>query len=222
MQAYGFYPVGFGPRVDIERSIPFLSDHPDKLIARKQFNAVPFITGITENEGELFGASINRRNKIIQKLLEIIFFIIILLALTTDNEILKKFKKDPIESVLYSIGMEKKKGGYEIARKVHQHYFGDEMMKDEELHVPYGLVNKLRKYNCCKRGSQTNFLNLFKLSSDFGFFKCVDETAKLYSKYNRYPTYYYNYGHRAQISFSNFLEIPEELDFGKKIKIFYA
>ncbi len=53
------YPVAFGPRVDKERTSPFLPDDPEKLITLGQFNNVPLIAGLTESEGGLFGASKN-------------------------------------------------------------------------------------------------------------------------------------------------------------------
>ena len=52
------YPVAFGPRIDKERDSPFLPDDPEKLVTLGQFNAVPLIAGLTQNEGGLFGASI--------------------------------------------------------------------------------------------------------------------------------------------------------------------
>jgi hypothetical protein len=51
------YPITFGPRIDKERSSPFLPDDPEQLITLGQFNPVPFIIGLNENEGGLFGAS---------------------------------------------------------------------------------------------------------------------------------------------------------------------
>ncbi len=51
------WPVAFGPRVDKERTSPFLPDDPEKLITLGQFNNVPLIAGLTESEGGLFGAS---------------------------------------------------------------------------------------------------------------------------------------------------------------------
>lgn len=50
------YPIAFGPRLDSERDSPFIPDHPTALISRKQFNSVPVIFGVTENEGGLFTA----------------------------------------------------------------------------------------------------------------------------------------------------------------------
>jgi hypothetical protein len=51
------YPVAFGPRVDSERLTPFLPDKPESIVQRKQFNQVPIISGLTQDEGGLFAAS---------------------------------------------------------------------------------------------------------------------------------------------------------------------
>lgn len=50
------FPLAFTPRIDIERSPPFLPAHPDKLISQEKFNHVPLIAGVTENEGALVTA----------------------------------------------------------------------------------------------------------------------------------------------------------------------
>lgn len=50
------FPVAFGPRIDVERESPVLPDEPAKMIARKQFNHVPIIAGVTSDEGGLFSA----------------------------------------------------------------------------------------------------------------------------------------------------------------------
>lgn len=51
------FPVAFGPRIDAERTSPFLPDDPAALVARKEFNSVPYINGLTKDEGALFGSS---------------------------------------------------------------------------------------------------------------------------------------------------------------------
>ena len=51
----GFMPImDFGPRVDSERQNPFLPAHPTDLLKRGEYNHVPLITGVTENEGLVF------------------------------------------------------------------------------------------------------------------------------------------------------------------------
>ena len=50
------YPVAFGPRIDLERNIPFLPDDPFKLMIEKRFNQVPMIVGLNSDEGGLFSA----------------------------------------------------------------------------------------------------------------------------------------------------------------------
>ena len=58
MQVLGFFPMMlFGPRVDKERPSPFLPDEPRRLIEEKRFNHVPYILGVTKNEGAMFVGS---------------------------------------------------------------------------------------------------------------------------------------------------------------------
>lgn len=47
------FPLAFVPRIDVERSSPFLPAHPEELIANRMFNQVPLILGVTKNEGAL-------------------------------------------------------------------------------------------------------------------------------------------------------------------------
>jgi carboxylesterase type B len=44
----------YGPRVDIERSNPFLPAHPRELMKTGNYNHVPLIIGVTANEGIYF------------------------------------------------------------------------------------------------------------------------------------------------------------------------
>lgn len=54
-QELNMFPIAmFHPRLDAERKNPFLPEDPLKLIEQKRFNAVPFMTGVTQNEGALF------------------------------------------------------------------------------------------------------------------------------------------------------------------------
>lgn len=53
----GIFPlVLFGPRVDVERKSPFLPAEPTELIRKKQFSSVPYIMGVTQNEGVMMAA----------------------------------------------------------------------------------------------------------------------------------------------------------------------
>jgi carboxylesterase type B len=47
------FPIAFGPRIDVERSNPFLPAHPHELIESGKYNDVPLIIGLTQNEGAL-------------------------------------------------------------------------------------------------------------------------------------------------------------------------
>ena len=42
--------MGFGPRIDVERQVPFLAQHPTDLIKGGLFNDVPFMIGANRNE----------------------------------------------------------------------------------------------------------------------------------------------------------------------------
>lgn len=51
------YPIAFGPRIDVERKMPFLPDDPRNLIRQKRINSVPLIAGVNRNEGALIALS---------------------------------------------------------------------------------------------------------------------------------------------------------------------
>ena len=68
-------PFTFGPRIDSERLSPFLPDSPETLVSRKQFNHVPIISGLTQDEGGLFAASITIQNfKILIRISKVILY----------------------------------------------------------------------------------------------------------------------------------------------------
>ncbi|XP_046453233.1 esterase E4-like isoform X4 [Daphnia pulex] len=165
--SFGLYPVAFGPRVDSEREFPFLPDSPEVLVSRKQFNHVPIIAGLTKDEGGLFAASLAGPY----------------------GENLELLKKDPVDAVLYAIGMEKHKNGLEIAQKAHDHYFVSK--ENNDMITQYG-----------------------ELSSDIGFFKCVDDSVKLLRQYSDHPVYYYHYAHHGQNSLVKMFNGPSDMDFG--------
>lgn len=50
--------------------------------------------------------------------------------------------------------------------------------------------------------------------SDYAFFKGIDESVMLFSRYSNERVYYYNYGHRGQLSISRLLNYPAGVDFG--------
>ena len=50
------FPIGFGPRIDVERADPFIAAHPQTLIKEKRFNHVPYITGLNKNEASFIVA----------------------------------------------------------------------------------------------------------------------------------------------------------------------
>ncbi|XP_057380572.1 carboxylic ester hydrolase-like [Daphnia carinata] len=122
----GLYPVAFVPRVDKEREFPFLPDTPERLVANKQFNQVPFIGGLTVDEGGLFAASLA----------------------TVDGLAMEEFKKDPVKNVLYALAMENKKGGLHMAQKVYDHYFSN-VKTDADIITQYGeLSSHIEFFKC--------------------------------------------------------------------------
>ena len=52
--------------------------------------------------------------------------------------------------------------------------------------------------------------------SDYAFFKGIDDAVHLLSKFSDKPTYYYLFGHRAQLSTTTLLGLPSDLNLGKK------
>lgn len=68
IQGLGIFPIAFGPRVDSERDSPFLPDDPAKLVSRKEFNSVPVIAGVTQNEGGYYAARNTSLDYILNKL----------------------------------------------------------------------------------------------------------------------------------------------------------
>ncbi len=55
-----------------------------------------------------------------------------------DGENLLLLKKDPVDAVLYAIGMEKRKDGLVIAQKAHDHYFVSK--ENNDMVTQYGEV----------------------------------------------------------------------------------
>ncbi|XP_046451699.1 venom carboxylesterase-6-like [Daphnia pulex] len=78
------FPVGFGPRVDVERESPFLPAKPRILMESKQINSVPVIIGTNRNEG---GSMIRR-------------------LLSRNGRLLNKFVENPVKYFSYMTGME--------------------------------------------------------------------------------------------------------------------
>jgi hypothetical protein len=62
---------------------------------------------------------------------------------------LELLKKDPVDAVLYAIGMEKHKNGLEIAQKAHDHYFVSK--ENNDMITQYGEVsnNNIRQILTC-------------------------------------------------------------------------
>lgn len=130
LQLGGFYPSSFGPRIDVERETPVLSDHPAKLIAEKKFNDVPLISGLTKDEGAFMAAG--KQTLIFSQMSSLCSFISVLAPVLAsgNGEKLAAFNKDPITSVRYILGLENRIDGLEIATQVYSHYFGNQETGD--------------------------------------------------------------------------------------------
>lgn len=165
---FGMFPLAFVPRIDAERSLPFVPAYPEELIAERKFNQVPLILGVTKNEGALVSAS---------------FFV-------NDDKHMDEFKADPIGIIRYMIQMENHPNGQQMAQLVHDHLF--------TLQKPYE--------------DQKQQIEL--IASDYGLFKCTDDSVALFSEFNSQSTYYYFYTHRGQFSFPQMVGVPPEIDLG--------
>ena len=95
---------------------------------------------------------------------------------TIDGKSLELFKADPINDLLYSMGMEMQTNGLEIAQKAYDHYFVNNKESDDIV-TQYGQVCNLKKNPCPILNDLIPFSLQF--TSDIGFFKCVDDSVKL-------------------------------------------
>ncbi|XP_046639107.1 venom carboxylesterase-6-like isoform X1 [Daphnia pulicaria] len=95
-------PVGFGPRVDVERESPFLPAEPRKLMETNQINSVPMIAGSTRNEG---GSMVRR-------------------LVSDDRKLLNEFNKDPLKYFRFMMGIEDQSFfGDKIIKQIAYRYF---------------------------------------------------------------------------------------------------
>ena len=99
---------------------------------------MPIISGLTQDEGGLFAASITIQN--FKILIRIFKSNSISLALATvDGKSLEVFKKDPVNALLHLLSLEKQKNGLEITQKVYDHYFVNNKETDDIV-TQYGQV----------------------------------------------------------------------------------
>nr|CAH0110476.1 unnamed protein product [Daphnia galeata] len=159
------YPIAFGPRIDIERKSPFIPGDPRKLMESKQINSVPIISGLNKNEGAL----------------------LIIMLLSNNGELLRKFKRDPVKYLRFVVGADNIND--EIVHQISDRFFS--------LDKPFD-PNTIPK--------------LIEIFSDYAFFQDVDESVQLFSKYNDEATYYYLYNHRSQLTLQRFLGVSSSLD----------
>ncbi|XP_046451732.1 venom carboxylesterase-6-like isoform X1 [Daphnia pulex] len=159
------YPIAFGPRIDIERKSPFLPGHPRELMESKQFNSVPVISGLNKNEGAL----------------------VILMLLSNNGELLRRFNKDPVKYLRLVVNSDDIDD--DIVKQISDRYFA----LDKPFHP-----NQISK--------------LAEIFSDYAFFQDLDESVELFSKYNDEATYYYMYNHTSQFTLQRFLGVSSSLD----------
>lgn len=116
-------PIGFGPRIDKERSEPFLPEDPVKILKSGSFNHVPFITGVNANEGAF---AIARFINSGEKQMDILH-------------------NNPGMYIKYMAGIEFEKNALRNSLSVYQSYFGNKTvtdMKDFERLISDGLFFK--------------------------------------------------------------------------------
>ena len=51
--------------------------------------------------------------------------------------------------------------------------------------------------------------------SDTIMFKCIDESANLFRKFNDNPTYFYHYAHRGTLSLAMLMGAPPNVQLGE-------
>ena len=129
------------------------------------------------------------------------------------QKLLTELNRDPLLSIAYNTNMEKRKDGRAIAQKIYDHYF----LRDGNRDVinSFGQVIQLKLIVLFYRSFILDLFEIIQLSSDYGFFKCLDDTVKLFSRHNDpHDTYYYYYAHKSNLSYLQLLGIPPNMDFG--------
>ncbi|XP_046639314.1 venom carboxylesterase-6-like isoform X1 [Daphnia pulicaria] len=106
------------------------------------------------------------------------------------NRVMQAFKDDPIRTLSFLINMEKRPDGLEMAQLVHDRYLDKQQNYEDQME------------------------QIEQIISDYGLFKCTDDSVNLFSQFNDYPTFYYFYTHRGQFSFPQLVGITPEMDFG--------
>ena len=132
-----------------------------------------------------------------------------------DEKAMQVFKDDPIGIIRYMINMEMRENSREIAKLVHDEYFSSNKTYEEQIEQ-IEKVYAMEFYNtsCIQSITSIVWLLFIQLTADYGLFKCTDESVKLFSQYNKQPTYYYYYSHRGQISFPQLVGVSPEIDLG--------
>ncbi|KZS20997.1 Liver carboxylesterase 1 [Daphnia magna] len=161
-------PIAFGPRIDRERKLPFISDDPRKLIEQNRINSVPLITGLNENEGAF----------------------VVALLLANNGSLMQNFTEDPLKYLRYIAGVQFTEDSDKIVNRIIDRYFVRNVTFKNQL------------------------TQLEQMISDCAFFKGIDDSVHLLTKFSDHPTYYYMYGHQGQLSLPSLLGLPSTFDFG--------
>lgn len=123
-----------GPRVDAERDQPFLPDVPETLIRTRKFNSVPYIAGLTKNEGAfIVGGNLIISSNVCSLACSILFVLAFIALLAHGGHTMKEFKTDPLKYIPYMLDFELHKGSREIAKKIIDQYFDSERDYDSQL-----------------------------------------------------------------------------------------
>ena len=107
------FPIAFGPRVDVERPSPFMPQHPEVIIQEGLFSAVPFITGVVQNEAAFIIAALIGKN----------------------GSLMDRYDQDPITFTRYLLGLEFKSDGQEMARRAIDRYLLKRSKPSQQLHA---------------------------------------------------------------------------------------
>ena len=125
------FPVGFGPRVDVERQQPFMPQHPEMMIRQGLFNPVPLITGVVQNEAAFIIAALIGNN----------------------GSFMDRYDQDPNTFTRYILSQEFKSEGQEIARSAIDRYLLKRRKPSQQLHAMDRVipppVNSLKAFNHC-------------------------------------------------------------------------
>ena len=135
--------------MDAERRVPFLPAEPWNLMATGQFNHVPYITGMNQNEGSFQVAGTRLMNHMPK-----VPAISLLLAM--QGEFMDTFTSQPVTFLRYVLGLEFASNGLQVAEDIfglldHRRPYEDQLISLEQVqYLPlinaiYQMVSKAFK-----------------------------------------------------------------------------